>query len=129
MIAMGLLALAGVRPGGAQAAAENLIQNPGFESNQDWWGFDTSFGAATGNIAFDDPMAIQDGDTGTYYFDDFSLTATAAPVGLRNPGPAGGTSMRSAAPLPAVDAAGRSVRTERSRGPAVRRYFRESGTR
>jgi hypothetical protein len=58
------------------------------------------------------------GDTGTYYFDDFSLVATAAPVGLRNPRQASGKSLRNAVSVPAVDAAGRSVRNGKTRGRA-----------
>lgn len=232
MLAVGLLAMTGVEGAGAQGASENLFQNPGFESNQDWWGFDTTFGTATGTIAFDDPMAvhggakgakivvtavdgenwhvqlqcppqfeavmnadyhlsfwgrtnspdgksvhaaIQDGapdytyrsgqdflldttwrqfevfwtsdkeglemlrfnlyvggDTGTYYFDDFSLTATTPPVGLRNPRQANRTSIRKAAPsteVAEVDVAGRSVRHGKTRGPSGRRFLLESGTR
>lgn len=221
VLALVFLARAGAQGAGAQAGSENLIRNPGFESNQDWWGFDTSFGAATGTISFDDPgavhegskgariaiteidgenwhvqlqcppqfeavlnsdyhlsfwgrthspdgkpvhVAIQDGapdytyrtgqsfqldttwqqfdvywtsdveglemlrfnlylggDTGTYYFDDFSLTATAPPVSVRRPGPEGIRPVRKGAALPAVgsvDVAGRAIGTGRKRGGA-----------
>lgn len=219
MISMGFLATAGVQQAGAQAAAENLIKNPGFESNQDWWGFDQSFGTATGTIAFTDPMAVHEGtkgakilvtavdgenwhiqlqcppqftavlnsdyqlsfwartnsadgksihvavqdgapnytyrvgqdfrldtawqkvemartsdveglealrfniyvgsDTGTYYFDDFSLTATAAPVGLRDPKRATGIPLKNTVSIPVVDAAGRSVKSGKIRSPGI----------
>jgi carbohydrate binding protein with CBM4/9 domain len=218
MISMGLLAAAGVQRAGAQAAGENLFKNPGFESNQDWWQFDQSFGTATGTIAFDDPMAVHEGakgakiqvtaidaenwhiqlqcppqfvavkdaeytltfwgrtpsaegksvhvaiqdgapdygyragqdygldttwqkiekvwtsdveglemlrfniylgkDTGTYYFDDFSLTAASAPIGLRNPKRSVGMPLRNAVTIPAVDAAGRSVGIGKTRARA-----------
>lgn len=213
---MGLLATTGLQRAGAQAAGENLFKNPGFESNQDWWQFDYSFGTATGTIAFDDPMAVHEGskgakiqvtavdaenwhiqlqcppqfeavkdvdytltfwgrtnsadgksvhvaiqdgapnyayragqdyqldttwqkiekvwtsdmeglemlrfniyvgkDTGTYYFDDFSLTAASVPTGLRNPKRAGGMRLGGAAAFSGVDAAGRSVRVGNTRG-------------
>jgi hypothetical protein len=222
LLSMGLLAAAGAQRAGAQAAGENLFKNPGFESNQDWWGFDFSFGTATGTIAYDydDPLAIhggakgakivvtavdgenwhiqlqcppqfeavknvdyqlsfwgrtasaagksvhvaiQDGapnftyragqdyqldtawqkiekvwtsdvegtealrfnlylgsDTGTYYFDDFSLVASSVPTGLRNLKQVGGAPRRSAVPLVVVDAAGRSVRTGKTlRRPGI----------
>lgn len=64
MLLLGLLATTSVQWAGAQAAGENLFKNPGFESNQDWWQFDYSFGTATGTIAFDDPMAIHEGAKG-----------------------------------------------------------------
>ena len=215
MISMGLLTTTGIQTAGAQAAGENLFKNPGFESNQDWWQFDYSFGTATGTIAFDDPMAVHEGakgakvqvtavgaenwhiqlqcppqfeavkdvdytlsfwgrtasadgksvhvaiqdgapnyayrsgqdflldtawqkiekvwtsdveglemlrfniymgsDTGTYYFDDFSLTAAPAPTGLRNPKGINAKSPRNAVAIP-VDAAGRSFRMGKTRG-------------
>lgn len=218
MLAMGLLAAAGAQRAAAQAAGGNLFQNPGFESNQDWWGFDFSFGTATGTLAFDDTLAvrsgakgakltvtavdgtnwhiqlqcppqfeavkdaeyrisfwgrtnaaegksvhlaIQDGapnyayrtgqdfrldtawqqfettwtsdvaglealrfniyvgsDTGTYYFDDFSLTAAADPSGVRHPKRAGGMPRAGATPDRVVDAAGRSLHPARPRGRA-----------
>jgi hypothetical protein len=64
ILSMALLATTGVQRAGAQAAGENLFKNPGFESNQDWWQFDYSFGTATGTIAFDDPMAVHEGAKG-----------------------------------------------------------------
>jgi hypothetical protein len=209
MVSMGFLATAGLQLAVAQDPAVTLFQNPGFEASQNWWGFDQSFGTATGTIAFDDPMAVHEGtkgakivvtavdgenwhiqlqcppqftavlnadyqlsfwartnspegksihvavqdgapnytyrsgqdftldtawqkiertwtsdvegsealrfnvyvgkDTGTYYFDHFSLTATAAPVGLRDPKRAGKAPLKSAVSIPVVDAAGRSV--------------------
>jgi Carbohydrate binding domain len=64
MLSMGLLAATGVQRAGAQTEGQNLFQNPGFESDQAWWGFDFSFGTAAGTIAFDDPMAIHGGAKG-----------------------------------------------------------------
>ena len=216
LVSMGLLATTGVPRAGTQAAGENLFKNPGFESNQDWWQFDYSFGTATGTIAFDDPMAVHEGskgakivvtavdgenwhiqlqcppqfeaakdvdytlsfwgrtnspdgksvhvaiqdgapnytyragqdhqldtswqkiervwtsdmegmemlrfniyvgsDTGTYYFDDFSLTAAPSPTGLRNPKRASGLPLGKTVAIPMVDAAGRSVKMDKSRG-------------
>ncbi len=216
MISIGFLATAGLKQAGAQDADANLIQNPGFENGQNWWGFDQSFGTATGTIAFDDPMsvhegakgakivvtavdgenwhiqlqcppqftavkdaeylltfwartntmegksihvAIQDGapdytyrsgqdysldttwqkiekpwvsdveglealrfniyvgkDTGTYYFDEFSLTAASAPTGLRDAKRASRMPLRNTVSLPMVDAAGRSVKIGKNRG-------------
>lgn len=209
LISMGLLVATGIQTAGAQAAGENLFKNPGFESNQDWWQFDFSFGTAAGTIAFDDSMAvhggakgakiqvtavdgenwhiqlqcppqfeaakdleyqlsfwgrtnspdgksihvaIQDGapdfayrtgqnfpldtawqkietkwisdveglemlrfnlylgsDTGTYYFDDFSLVAVPVPVKLENPKRSRGMPSGNAVAIPIVDAVGRSV--------------------
>jgi hypothetical protein len=213
MISIGLLA-AGIQRAGAQPTSENLFKNPGFESGQDWWQFDYSFGTATGTIAFDDAMAVHEGakgakiqvtavaaenwhiqlqcppqfeavknadyqlsfwgrtnsangktvhvaiqdgapnyayragqdfqldtawqkiekswtsdveglemlrfnlylgsDTGTYYFDDFVLTASPAPTGLRNPKPSIRKPPGSTAAVPGVDAAGRSFRMDRT---------------
>ncbi len=223
MISMGLLATAGLQRAGAQAAGENLFKNPGFESNQDWWQFDYSFGTATGTIAFDDPMAVHEGakgakiqvtaidaenwhiqlpcppqfeavkdvdytltfwgrtssadgksvhvavqdgapnyayrsgqdfqldttwqkiekvwtsdmeglemlrfniylgkDTGTYYFDDFSLTAGPAPTGLRNAKRPGKMPIRNAVSIPGFDAAGRSIRIGEIRGRKGTAFF------
>ncbi|MEO7777150.1 MAG: carbohydrate binding domain-containing protein [Fibrobacteria bacterium] len=209
VISIALLATMAVQRAGAQAAGENLFKNPGFESSQDWWQFDHSFGTATGTISFDDPLAvhagakgaklvvtavdgenwhiqlqcppqfeaakdfdyrlsfwgrtnsmdgktihvaIQDGapdyayragqdfrldtawqqieklwtsdmeglemlrfniylgsDTGTYYLDDFALTAAPVPTGLRNPQRSSGTSLNKTVAIPVVDATGRSV--------------------
>lgn len=219
ILSIGILATTGLQRAGAQAVGENLFKNPGFESNQDWWGFDFSFGTATGTIALDDPMAIhggakgakvvvtaidgenwhiqlqcppqfeavkdheyhlsfwgrtnspdgksvhvavQDGapnftyragqdhrldttwqmfeqawtsdmeglemlrfnlylgsDTGTYYFDDFSLTATPVPSRLRNPKAPSRSLLPSPVALPAVDAAGRSLKMGKTRGRVV----------
>lgn len=216
MLSMGLLATTSVQRAGAQDAGQNLFRNPGFESNQDWWGFDFSFGTAAGTIAFDDPMAVHEGakgakvvvtavdgenwhiqlqcppqfeavkdaeyhlsfwgrtpsadgkavhvavqdgapdfayrsgqdfrldtawqkfetvwtsdmeglealrfnlylgsDTGTYYFDDFSLTAASPPTGLRNPKRSSGLPPRTTVTRSKVDAAGRSVKMGESRG-------------
>lgn len=63
-LSIGLLAATAASRVGAQATGENLFKNPGFESNQDWWGFDKSFGTATGTIGFDDPQAIHAGSKG-----------------------------------------------------------------
>jgi carbohydrate binding protein with CBM4/9 domain len=217
ILSMALLAVTSVQQAGAQAPGENLFKNPGFESNQDWWQFDYSFGTAAGTIAFEDPMAVHEGakgakiqvtaidgenwhiqlqcppqfqavkdveyslsfwgrtssadgksvhvaiqdgapnyayragqdysldtawqkiekvwtsdveglemlrfnlylgrDTGTFYFDDFSLTAAPAPTGLRHPKPSRGMTANSAVTLP-VDAAGRSVRNGKTHGRA-----------
>lgn len=216
MVSVGLLATMGFQPAGAQAVGENLFQNPGFESNQDWWGFDQSFGSATGTITFDDPMAVHEGakgakievtavdgenwhiqlqcppqfealkdteyqlsfwsrtnsevgksihvavqdgapdftyrtgqdfpldtawqkiemtwfsdmegmealrfniylgsDTGTYYFDDFSLVAVPIPVGLKKKVISGGKPLGNPLSIPKVDAAGRSIGVGETRG-------------
>lgn len=64
MVALGLMATTGLQPAGAQAAGGNLFQNPGFESNQDWWGFTDSLGTGTGTLTFNDPMAVHGGAKG-----------------------------------------------------------------
>lgn len=215
-ISMGILAAAGIQRAGAQDAGVNLFKNPGFESGQDWWQFDYSFGTAAGTIAFDDPMAVhggakgakitvtavdgenwhiqlqcppqfeaakdvdyhlsfwgransadgkpvhvavQDGapdyayragqdyrldtawqkiekvwtsdveglemlrfniylgsDTGTYYFDDFMLTAEPSPTGLRSPKRSGKAELGHTVSAPGVDAAGRSLGMGKTRG-------------
>lgn len=61
---LGIVAVFGIRPACSQEAEVNLFKNPGFESSQDWWQFDQSFGTATGTIAFDDPMAVHEGIKG-----------------------------------------------------------------
>src|SRR5690606_13698046 len=54
-------------------------------------------------------------DTGTYYFDTFSLVAVPIPVGLENPKRSTSIPFRNPVGIPKFDAAGRSLKAGESR--------------